>query len=100
MPKHRLLLRRMASVTLCLNFPFNGTVADVSVDVGQQVDPQTVAVSITDPSEWIVETNHLTELEVVNLAVGQKVTMVPMQFPILNLRAQSKPSATHLKTGR
>ncbi|MFZ1040177.1 MAG: HlyD family efflux transporter periplasmic adaptor subunit [Anaerolineales bacterium] len=60
-----------------LKAPFNGTVADVSVDVGQQVDPQTVAVSITDPSEWIVETNDLTELEVVNLAVGQKVTMVP-----------------------
>jgi multidrug resistance efflux pump len=60
-------------------------VADVSVDVGQQVDPQTVAVSITDPNQWIVETNDLTELEVVNLAVGQKVTMVPDALPDIKL---------------
>ena len=68
-----------------LKAPFNGMVADVSVDMGQQVDPQTVAVSITDPSQWIVETNDLTELEVVNLAVGQKVTMVPDALPDIKL---------------
>ena len=68
-----------------LTAPFNGVVAGVSVDVGQQVDPQTVAISVTDPSQWIVETNDLTELEVVKLAEGQKVTMVPDALPDVKL---------------
>ncbi len=80
-----------------LKAPFNGMVADVSVDVGQQVDPQTVAVSITDPNQWIVETNDLTELEVVNLAVGQKVTMVPDALPDIKVPGTIRPSATHLQ---
>ena len=68
-----------------LKAPFDGTVADVSVDLGQQVGPETVAVSVTDPSRWIVETNDLTELEVVKLAEGQKVTMVPDALPDVKL---------------
>ena len=68
-----------------LTAPFDGVVADVSVDLGQQVGPQTVAVSVTDPSQWIVETNDLTELEVVKLAEGQKVTMVPDALPDVKL---------------
>jgi HlyD family secretion protein len=65
--------------------PFDGVVADVSVDLGQQVGPQTVAVSVVDPSQWIVETNDLTELEVVKLADGQKVSMVPDALPDVKL---------------
>ena len=68
-----------------LTAPFDGVVADVSVDFGQQVGPQTVAVSVIDPSQWIVETNDLTELEVVKLADGQKVTMVPDALPDVKL---------------
>jgi len=68
-----------------LKAPFDGVVADVSVDVGQQVGPQTVAVSVIDPSQWIVETNDLTELEVVKLADGQKVTIVPDALPDVKL---------------
>lgn len=68
-----------------LKAPFDGVVADVSVDVGQQVGPETVAVSLINPSQWIVETNDLTELEVVKLEVGQKVTMVPDALPDVTL---------------
>jgi HlyD family secretion protein len=68
-----------------LKAPFDGVVADVSVDLGQQVGPGTVAVSVTDPSQWIVETNDLTELEVVKLSVGQKVTMIPDALPDVKL---------------
>ncbi len=68
-----------------LTAPFDGVVADVSVDAGQQVGPETVAVSVIDPSQWIVETNDLTELEVVKLAVGQKVTMEPDALPDVKL---------------
>ncbi len=68
-----------------LKAPFDGVVADVSVDAGQQVGPGTVAVSVTDPSQWIVETNDLTELEVVKLAEDQKVSMVPDALPDVKL---------------
>ena len=68
-----------------LKAPFDSVVADVSVDTGQQVGPETVAVSVADPSQWIVETNDLTELEVVKLAEGQKVTMIPDALPDVKL---------------
>jgi multidrug resistance efflux pump len=54
--------------------PFDGVVADVPVRVGDQIAPDARAVSIADTSAWFVETTDITELEVVNLALGQKGT--------------------------
>jgi len=54
--------------------PFDGVVADVAVEVGEQVGSESRAVSIVNTSSWIVETTDITELEVVSVAVGQKVT--------------------------
>src|SRR5258708_7539928 len=64
---------------------FDGVVADVSVDLGQQVGPETVAVSMINPRQWLVETDDLTELEVVKLGPGQKVSMVPDALPDITL---------------
>jgi multidrug efflux pump subunit AcrA (membrane-fusion protein) len=60
-----------------LKAPFDGVVADVSLHVGDQVGPETPAISVADFDQWIVETDDVTELEVVKLAVGEKVTMIP-----------------------
>jgi HlyD family secretion protein len=68
-----------------LKAPFDGIVADVSVDPGQQVGPETIAVSLVNPGQWIVETDDLTELEVVKLAMGQKVSIVPDALPDVKL---------------
>ncbi len=68
-----------------LTAPFDGVVADVNVKVGQQVGTETRAVSIADFSTWIVETTDITELEVVKLTMGQKVTLVPDALPELVL---------------
>jgi len=54
--------------------PFDGVVADVAVEIGEQVTAESRAVSVVDASAWIVETSDITELEVVKLAVGQKAT--------------------------
>lgn len=54
--------------------PFEGVVADVAVEVGEQVGSESRAVSIINTSSWIIETTDITELEVVSVAVGQKVT--------------------------
>lgn len=64
-----------------LTAPFAGVVADVPVEVGQQVTTETRAVSVADTSTWIVETSDITELEVVDIAEGQKVTFTVDALP-------------------
>ncbi|GJQ51606.1 MAG: RND transporter [Anaerolineaceae bacterium] len=61
--------------------PFDGVVADAAVRAGEQAGPETRALSIVDASAWIVETTDVTELEVVNLAVGQNVTFTADALP-------------------
>ena len=61
--------------------PFDGTVMDVNVAVGEQVGPETWAVKIADTSAWYVETTDLTELEVVKIALGLKVAILPDALP-------------------
>jgi multidrug resistance efflux pump len=63
-----------------LKAPFDGVVADVAVEVGEQVGTDSRAVSVVDDSSWIVETSDTTELEVVNIAVGQAVTFTADAF--------------------
>ncbi len=57
-----------------LTAPFDGVVAEVAVEVGEQVGSESRAVSVINTSSWIIETTDITELEVVSVAVGQKVT--------------------------
>jgi HlyD family secretion protein len=57
--------------------PFDGIVMDVNVAAGEQAGPEMWAVKVADTSAWYVETSDLTELEVVKIAVGQKVTILP-----------------------
>lgn len=64
-----------------LTAPFDGVVAGVNVHVGDQIGPETPAVSVANFGQWIVETNDVTELEVVKISVGQNVTMVPDALP-------------------
>lgn len=68
--------------------PFSGVVADVNVKVGEQVGTDTRAVSVADFSTWIVETTDITELEVVKLSEGQKVTLIPDALPDLALTGE------------
>jgi multidrug efflux pump subunit AcrA (membrane-fusion protein) len=68
--------------------PFSGVVADVNVKVGEQVGTETRAVSVADFSTWVVETTDVTELEVVKLSEGQKVTLIPDALPDLALTGE------------
>ena len=60
---------------------FNGVVVDVAVGIGEQVGPESRAVSVADTSSWIIETTDITELEVVELHVGQAVMFVADALP-------------------
>jgi multidrug efflux pump subunit AcrA (membrane-fusion protein) len=68
-----------------LTAPFAGVVAEVNVKAGEQVGTETRVVSIADFKSWTVKTTDVTELEVVKLNVGQKVSLVPDALPDLEL---------------
>ncbi len=61
--------------------PFDGVVAEVAIQVGDQVSAESRAVSVIDSSAWLVETTDVSELEVVNIAKGQKVTFTADALP-------------------
>lgn len=69
-----------------LTAPFDGVVMDVGVSVGEQVGAESRAVSVADTSSWIIETSDITELEVVDVAVGQAVAFAPDALPDLTLK--------------
>jgi HlyD family secretion protein len=64
-----------------LTAPFDGVVAEVAVDIGDQVSAESRAVSVADPSAWIIETTDISELEVVKLTEGQSVTFTADALP-------------------
>ncbi len=56
-----------------LTAPFAGTIASLNIEVGEIASPGAPIVSLADFSKWVVETTDLTELDVVNVAVGSPV---------------------------
>jgi HlyD family secretion protein len=54
-----------------LTAPFAGEVARVNVEEGESVSPGITVVSLSHSSPWYVETDDLTEIDVVQVAVGQ-----------------------------
>ncbi len=60
-----------------LKAPFDGTVTDINITVGQLIGSETWAVQLADFGEWTIETSDLTELEVVQISAGQMVEVRP-----------------------
>jgi multidrug resistance efflux pump len=69
-----------------LTAPFDGVVADVAIETGDQVESGWRAVSIINDASWMVETTDITELEVVNIAEGQKVTFTADALPDITMQ--------------
>jgi HlyD family secretion protein len=65
--------------------PFDGTVVELDLIPGQYVSPGEPVLLLADFSEWFVETDNLTEIEVVEVALGQKVSIIPDALPDLEL---------------
>jgi len=64
-----------------LKTPFDSEIMEVNVSVNEMVGPETRAVIVADTSQWYIETSDLTELEVVDVAVGQKVSILADALP-------------------
>jgi multidrug resistance efflux pump len=73
---------------LKLKAPMAGTVADVRIIHGQRIQPGEVVMAVADFSEWVVETDNLTETEVVALSVGQLVEVVLDALPEVDLQGE------------
>ena len=57
-----------------LRAPFAGTIASLDLEVGEQVATGTPVVRLADQSEWLIETDDLTEINVVFVQEGDRAT--------------------------
>lgn len=64
---------------------FAGTIVELDLILGEQVAPGQSVITLADFSRWYVETDNLTEIEVVDVSVGQAVTIVPDALPDVEL---------------
>ena len=55
----------------------DGTVVELDLIAGEQISPGTPVVLLVDFSKWYVETDNLTEIEVVDVTLGQQTSIVP-----------------------
>ncbi len=68
-----------------LRAPFGGTLAGLKLKVGEQVAPGAPVATLADFSKWIVETDNLTEIEVVRVKAGQNATITLDALPDVTL---------------
>jgi HlyD family secretion protein len=71
---------------LTLKATIPGTVVDVNLTQGQQVAAGELVMAVADYSKWIVETDSLTETEVVQVSEGQEVEVVLDALPDTTLK--------------
>jgi len=63
----------------------DGDVVVLDLTPGEQVSPGRPVVTLANFSRWYVETNNLTEIEVVDVSLDQTVEIVPDALPELSL---------------
>lgn len=69
----RLETAQTALDRVTLRAPIDGTITALGLKAGESVTAGQAVVTIADLSTWVVKTDDLTELEVVNISVGQAV---------------------------
>lgn len=69
-----------------LRAPFTGTLASLALKVGEQAAPGQPVATLADFSVWVVETDNLTEIEVVKIQSGQGASIAFDALPDLALR--------------
>jgi len=64
-----------------LKASMDGTVANIALQAGQKIAAGQTVFTLADFSHWVVQTDNLTEIDVVKLQVGQKVSVVLDALP-------------------
>ncbi len=71
-----------------------GTVVDLALQAGEWVAAAQPVITLADFSAWVVKTDNLTEIEVVEVEIGQQVKIVFDALPGLTLDGE----VTHINT--
>jgi len=65
--------------------PFDGTIAEINTEAGQVVGPGSAIVSMADLNTWVIETDDLSEVDVINVQADQPVTITFDALPGVKL---------------
>jgi multidrug resistance efflux pump len=66
----------------------DGEIVTMDLIEGQQVAAGVPVLTLADFSQWYAETDNLTEIEVVNITLGQQAEVVPDALPDLTLAGE------------
>ena len=77
----RLNAAKAAVAAFFVTAPFDGVVADLNAKAGGSINAGQAAVTVADFSEWLIKTTDLTEIDVVELAEGDPVTVTVDALP-------------------
>ncbi len=80
-----LMQQQVALADTELRAPFAGTLAALDLEVGEQVTAGVTVAQLADQSEWRIETDDLTEINVVYVAVGNPVSISIDALPDLEM---------------
>jgi HlyD family secretion protein len=65
--------------------PFDGTIAEINTEAGEVVGPGVPIVSVADLNAWQIETDDLSEVDVINVQPAQPVTITFDALPGVKL---------------
>jgi len=68
--------------------PFDGTIAELTINVGEIAAPGTRIASIADVSQWEVDTDDLSEVDVVGVKPGDSTSVTVDALPGVTLKGQ------------
>ena len=96
-----LLAAQLALSETEITAPFAGTIAKITLNLGEQAAAGIPAIVLADLSGWRVETNDLTEIKVPLVKVGQAVTVKADALPDVELKGKvdSIGEVSQLKSG-
>ena len=70
--------------------PFDGTIAELTINMGEMASPGTLIASIDDMTQWEVDTDDLSEVDVVNVQPGAEASITVDALPGVTLKGQVK----------
>jgi HlyD family secretion protein len=80
-----LMQAKLALSKRTLTAPFAGELAALELRLGEPISPSAPVAQLADLSSWIVETTDLTEISIVSVEVGDRVTVEIDALPDLTL---------------
>jgi acetyl/propionyl-CoA carboxylase alpha subunit len=79
--QHKLASAKDSVGDLEMRAPYDCTVASISVKQGEHVSAGVPIVQVGNLSSWVIETENLTEIQVVSVKEGQKVSVAVDALP-------------------